>query len=281
MRWRVCADAEEFLRIRGDVLRSNESLHCLALAACARFESRPGEPPSHTFLVLEGDPSTWSYAIVGSDSQTAVLSRMDEEPARALARRLDAMSLELEIAEGPEHPALAFSRLWSEVRGVPFERTMDTGLYEVTRVVLHDADGGCMVPAAQENETLLRDFLAGFHHDCFPNDPFPVEKIHKRVKRLIDERKGALWRTRDGELVAMAAVVRESLNAASISLVYTPREHRRRGYAARLVGELSQAQLRSGKAACNLHADMKNATAHGVYTRLGYVKIAQSIRVAL
>lgn len=281
MSWSLCENVEEFLGRRGDVLLSNESIHCLALGACERAQTSPADAPSYTFLTFE-EAEVWSaHAIVMHASQALLMSDITDAQARALSASLTTHSIELKIAEGPERATVAFSEAWSRAHGRPYALQMDQGLYEVTQVLRPDPAGGSMVPVALEHEELLRAFLAGFHDDCFPGRPFPTEQLHTRVRRLIDEEKGVLWRDRDGALVAMAAVVRESQKTSSISLVYTPQEHRRRGHAGRLVGELSHEQLLSGKEACNLHADMKNATAHGVYTRLGYKKIAQSIRVDL
>ena len=79
----------------------------------------------------------------------------------------------------------------------------------------------------------------------------------------------------------MAAIVRESPNTTSISLVYTPPKQRGRGHAARVVAALSQAQLESGKIACNLHTDLDNPTSNGVYIRLGYDVIQHRVQVRL
>lgn len=281
MSWSLCKNVEEFLGRRGDVLSSNESLHCLALGMCERAQTSPADAPSHTFLTFEEAGVSSAHAIVMHASQALVMSDITDAQARELSAALTKNAIELKMAEGPVRATEAFSEAWSRTHGRPFALQMDQGLYEVTHVIRPDPAGGSMVPVALEHEELLRAFLAGFHDDCFPGRPFPTEQLHARVRRLINEEKGVLWRDRDGALVAMAAVVRESQKTSSISLVYTPQEHRRRGHAGRLVGELSHEQLISGKEACNLHADMKNATAHGVYTRLGYKKIAQSIRVDL
>ena len=85
-----------------------------------------------------------------------------------------------------------------------------------------------------------------------------------------------LWKSADGQLVSIAAKNRETRNGATISLVYTPPEHRRRGYAGRLVASLSQHLLDGGKTLCNLYTDLSNPTSNGVYQRIGYTQIAES-----
>ena len=79
----------------------------------------------------------------------------------------------------------------------------------------------------------------------------------------------------------MAAIVRESPLTSSISGVYTPPAYRGLGHAARVVANLSQAQLDAGKSACNLFTDLDNATSNAIYTRIGYTQIGQCLRIRL
>ena len=64
MSWSLCENVEEFLRRRGDVVLSNESLHCLALGMCERAQTSPADAPSHTFLTFEEAGVSSAHAIV-------------------------------------------------------------------------------------------------------------------------------------------------------------------------------------------------------------------------
>jgi predicted GNAT family acetyltransferase len=55
-----------------------------------------------------------------------------------------------------------------------------------------------------------------------------------------------------------------------IGPVYTPPEHRRRGYAGALVAATSQAQLDEGLEFCFLFTDLANPTSNHVYQAIGY-----------
>jgi predicted GNAT family acetyltransferase len=52
--------------------------------------------------------------------------------------------------------------------------------------------------------------------------------------------------------------------------VYTPPEHRRRGYATALVADLSRHALRTGAERCMLFTDLANPTSNRIYARIGY-----------
>ena len=75
----------------------------------------------------------------------------------------------------------------------------------------------------------------------------------------------------------MAAKNRESRNAATISLVYTPKELRGQGYASRIVAKLTQKLLDEGKSKCNLFTDLKNPTSNSIYQKVGYRFLGESM----
>jgi predicted GNAT family acetyltransferase len=61
--------------------------------------------------------------------------------------------------------------------------------------------------------------------------------------------------------------------------VYTPPEHRRRGYATALVAELSRFLLERGHRACFLYTDLANPTSNAIHERIGYQRIADAAEI--
>ena len=59
-----------------------------------------------------------------------------------------------------------------------------------------------------------------------------------------------------------------------IGMVYTPPEHRRRGYATALVGALSQRCLADGRSFCCLFTDLANPVSNAIYPKVGYRPVA-------
>jgi predicted GNAT family acetyltransferase len=64
-----------------------------------------------------------------------------------------------------------------------------------------------------------------------------------------------------------------------IGPVYTPPEHRRRGYATILVAELSRWLLGRGHRACFLYTDLANPTSNSIYGKIGYRRVCDSAEV--
>ena len=279
MAWSFCRDAQTFLEKRREVLSADESLNCLAWAAIERSLGKSGEG-GHSFLCFEDGPVVQAHAFVGHRRGDLVLGPMSELESRDLADVLASHGTQIRIAEGPREAVLSFSRRWSAMTGAIHEHTMDQGLYELRRVEMPDLASGQLVRAETSHRANLAALVEGFA-GFIADEPMTAGAIAHRVDRFLEEQCAFLWLDAKHVFVAMAAIVRQSPSASSISCVYTLPEHRRKGHAARVVAMLSQAQLDAGKAACNLHTDLSNPTSNGVYRRIGYRKIAESLRLRL
>jgi predicted GNAT family acetyltransferase len=55
-----------------------------------------------------------------------------------------------------------------------------------------------------------------------------------------------------------------------IGPVYTPPEHRRRGYAGHAVAEVSRRALQAGASRCMLFTDLANLTSNKIYAEVGF-----------
>lgn len=64
-----------------------------------------------------------------------------------------------------------------------------------------------------------------------------------------------------------------------VSLVYTPPEQRRRGYAAALVAAVGAGELAAGATACMLFTETANPTSNGVYHRIGYRLVGENVQI--
>jgi len=92
------------------------------------------------------------------------------------------------------------------------------------------------------------------------------------------------WWEHDGEVVSMAGhaepVATPAGTVTRVGPVYTPPPYRRRGYAAAVTGGLTEQLLARGSRVM-LFADRANPTSNGVYVRLGYEPLDESVRVTL
>lgn len=61
-----------------------------------------------------------------------------------------------------------------------------------------------------------------------------------------------------------------------VSAVYTPAQHRGRGYASTNVAALSQRTLDAGVEACMPYTDLANPVSNKIYQRIGYRPVADA-----
>ncbi|MFF9347821.1 GNAT family N-acetyltransferase [Streptomyces sp. NPDC014734] len=100
------------------------------------------------------------------------------------------------------------------------------------------------------------------------------------VGRLVDERtaSGGLTLWEDGGVpVSMAGVSPRVAGTVRVATVYTPPEHRGRGYAAAVTARASRAARQAGAAEVLLFTDLANPTSNGVYRRIGYRPVSDRL----
>ena len=70
--------------------------------------------------------------------------------------------------------------------------------------------------------------------------------------------------------VSLAICMGTTPNGTRISFVYTPPQHRSKGYASSCVAALSQSLLDQGRKYCFLFTDLANPTSNHIYQAIGY-----------
>jgi len=260
---------------------ANESEHNLTWGAIARARDQRADEGNTRFFVLEDQSLDGPYAVVDLERGSLMIDTMSVAQAQSLAEFLDQQGISLRSLKGAPDAGIAFAETWSKSSGHPYRVQLRQALMKLTNVVMPDPAGGAMIPATEDHRSLLEEFLTGFGQDCFPQESFSREQICAQADRLIVNDQGYLWRNAAGDWVAMAGVVRTTPHTSCLSFVYTAPKHRSHGYAARLVGTLSQAQLHEGKKACSLHTDLANPTSNAVYERVGYERIGTFVALRL
>ena len=85
-----------------------------------------------------------------------------------------------------------------------------------------------------------------------------------------------LWML-DREPVSLAGVTRRLAGVTRVAPVYTPPEHRGRGYGAAVTAAVSRQALEEGAAEVVLYTDLDNPTTNALYARLGYVGVEDRV----
>ena len=150
----------------------------------------------------------------------------------------------------------------------------------VDRMIAEGQDlPGVVAAIPEDREQVIAWALA------FADEVLPEETDRERHVRLIDARLRAtgdagLWLWEDGGgPVSLSGYGGSTPNGIRIGPVYTPPEHRGRGYATSLVTQQSHWLLGARRSFCFLYTDLDNPTSNALYRRIGYRMVAEAREV--
>jgi len=183
-------------------------------------------------------------------------------------------------ADAPDLPGItaeaatasAFAGRWTEHRGIGAVPVEGQRLYRLATLAPPEDPGGRLRVATADETELLVSWWRGLAADMGETPPKVGD--HEFLVRRISENQIWVWEYGEHP-VSMARVSAPAARAVRIGFVYTPPEHRRRGYAAASVAALSARSLATGAQECLLYTQLSNPTSNGIYRRMGYEAVGE------
>lgn len=264
--------AAEFLEINEMFLLKEETFYNLILGLAGRMKNGEQDESEATYYTVMENEEIIGQALRTNFDKNLILGKLDEGVAEFLAKKLKDSLHNLQGVFGKIEDAQAFSKAW----GKETEVLMHLGVYEANQIILPKNTKGSIRLATEEDLPLVEEFSIGYIKDCYPKQ---LEKGNEAIigaQRNIKNKYLYLLEV-EGEVVSMAANNRESKNAGTIAWVYTPPQHRKKGYASMVTALLSQKILENGKPLCNLFTDLSNPTSNSIYQKIGYRRLGESI----
>lgn len=193
---------------------------------------------------------------------------MPDEVIELLAEELARVRPELPGVNGVREAAEAFARHWQRLRPARATPAIAARIYQLEQVVppAHHVPGRLRAAGSAETE-LTAGWMTAFHLEALGASA--AEDVTATARRRIAAGEAHLW-TVGEESVSLACVSAPAAGVARVGPVYTPPEHRRRGYAGAGVAALSQLALDGGAEHCMLYTDLSNQTSNSIYRALGY-----------
>jgi uncharacterized protein len=274
----LCQAADRFLAVAQPALERHEAAHGLMLGVGLRLIDEPYAYGSQPYMATVESRAGLRVAALMTPPHKLQLYAHEDRDGRGLGLVAEGLlhgGWPLPGVLGPQAVAEAFATLWRQKTGAASHVAMWQRIYELRRVSPLRYPPGEFRPAAAEEIEFIRPWVCGFHRDCFRSEP------DERVLRVAEEKvkHGTLFLWVDGTPASMAGRGRPTPHGEAVSLVYTPPERRRRGYASAVVARLSQHILDEGKQFCTLHADLANPTSNHIYQQIGYTAVADVVEI--
>jgi len=220
---------------------------------------------------------------IGAAMQTPgdalLVSGLPPAMAKAAALEVSTVRATLPGVRGTRANATAFADAWCSVTGAHAVEAIGRTLYRLGDLVAPNGVPGEYRVAGAGDADLLLDWVDGFFVDAFG----VVSDRGARRGFLGDIRAYGgdvvLWSV-DGVPVSMARVHAPAAGMSRIGPVYTPDASRGHGFGAAVTAAAAGQAYRRGARHVVLFADVVNAVANGIYRRLGFVPVAESLECA-
>ncbi|MGI9175134.1 MAG: GNAT family N-acetyltransferase [Rhodothermales bacterium] len=266
------SDAQAFSRRAESWLLRAEAEHNLILGLSQRLARSEAEHEPLIYLATIEDRDE----VVGCAFRTPpfklVLTRMPVQALPALVDDVGHVYTSIPAVMGPEQAAQRFAERWSKRHGVTARLGMQQRIYQLRAVTLPRLlPPGRLRKATLDDLDLAADWIAAFSAEAGAMGA----AARQQAENHIAQQSLFFWET--DVPVSMAGWSGRTPNGVRVGPVYTPPEHRRRGYAAASVVALSPHLLNTGSRFCFLYTDLANATSNGIYQRLGYQPVCDVV----
>ena len=273
-------DPAAFREVVTPFLFRDEARHNLILGLLSNLVQRP--PVYELFdlwLVSDGED------VAGAALRTPPFNLVLAQPASPAG--LDALVDRL-LDEGQELPGVvaalpeldAFVSAWTAATDTDATIVLRQGIYELRDVLPLPSAPGAARPATLDDRDLVIRWMRAFADEALPEEPEGDRQTAIVEGRLQATDSSGIWLWEDDRtIVSMSGYGSETPNGIRIGPVYTPPEHRGRGYATSLVADQSRWLLDAGRTFCFLYTDLDNPTSNALYRRIGYRQIAESAEV--
>jgi uncharacterized protein len=269
--------ADAFLDVAGKILLQDEVRHSLGYGIAERVADDPkafgAEPP--WFLTLD-DGEQICAAVICTPPHRAIVSYFAggvDAVASQLVNSIAVVDPAVPGVVGDRQIADPFAQLWCSHSGRSVSDSMAQRIYTLTDLIKPQPARGCFRPATVDDADTAAAWAAAFNAEAVGEPP----SANLRERTIDRIRSGYLFLWDDDGPVSMAASTRPTAGGISIGAVYTPPEHRGRGYATSCVASLCE-QLLLTCEFCVLYTDLSNPTSNAIYKAIGFREHCDSVQ---
>ncbi|MGN7386952.1 GNAT family N-acetyltransferase [Sporosarcina sp. SAFN-015] len=271
-------DSMQFAEVAEPIIAKNEDVFSLFFGVLQAIKAGKYADP-YMAAVMEGEdvlalmqmtpPHPLNLVLVGESRKDEVID--------LIVRELRGNSIAVPSVISLKQWAKSFANAWENETGETQKLLMDQGLYRLDEVEeTLEMSPGSWKYATDADAPLIEKWFALFEEDTNLDRTSP-DIIREKVSAFLEAREVFLWED-EGKVVSMMKKSRPTTNSVTVSLVFTPKEERKKGYARTMVAQGSKELLKEYEF-CVLYTDMMNPTSNKIYKEIGYKHIADSIHI--
>jgi predicted GNAT family acetyltransferase len=269
MAWTLTASLDEYRAVAGGFLRSRPVHNTIQLVALDALRTR-GLSAFGDVAPLFGwwraSAGLVTAALLHTPPFPVLLTRLPAHAAGDLAEALAGWGRQLAGVNAEQGDAEAFAAAWSGLTGAGWQEFRRSRLFRLEQLTPPDpSPPGAARVATAADRGLLESWLAAFRQE--------LADLGGPGTGLIEDRIShgglTLWEA-GGAPVSLAGCSRPAEAVVRLGPVYTPAEHRGRGYGGAVTAAVSRAALAAGAGHVVLFTDLANRTSNALYHRLGY-----------
>jgi len=273
MSWQLTNAVEDFLAAAGDFLRAERARNTIALTVTQSLRADPSLYSSPLLGWCTGAAGV-SAAFLHTPPFPAFLTAMDGAVASALADELVPARPDLPGIAAPEDTAWSFAGAWRERAGRDATVRRRERLFRLGQLSWPDPrpDGAARLADGGDRD-LLQDWLSWFGTET---ELASARDFSQTIASRLSYGGFTLWQA-GGIPVSLAGQSRAVDGMVRIGPVYTPPEHRGRGYSGAVTAAVSQSAVAAGIGEVLLYTDLANPVSNALYRRLGYQPVEDRI----
>jgi GNAT superfamily N-acetyltransferase len=261
-------DVREFRARVAPLLATDEVRHSVPLGVLAAIEHDPGRYAEHHLWLADDGGSVAACAFMTPPFRLLPMGGPAGFDELIEAIRSDGTPVPGVNGFVPE--VEQFAARWAQATGASTETAMSMRMYSTDAVIPAANAPGRMRPALESDRPLLAAWGHAFAVETGLARSEGAEEVVRSITGRIGTEPGiVLWEV-VGVPVALAGATESSPGITRVGPVYTPPEHRRRGYATSLVAGWTSELLRRGARRCALFTDLANPTSNSIYQAVGY-----------
>ncbi len=264
-------DANLFYHQVKDYLLEDELLHNLQLGIIKNLINNPENCKIKPYLSAVEQNGNIIAVVMMTIPYNLLLSRVkDSKAIDIIIEDLQQQYESLTNINAPVIESQAFAEQWCLSTGQSYQLRA-LRIFKLEKVEQPSQVQGSLRLATENDKQLLISWFNAFNSEALGKKSSDLDS-ESWVDRVLQKQKAYLW---DSEIpVSIACSTRSTPNGVGINMVYTPPEHRKKGYASACVAALSQTLLDKGYKFCFLFTDLSNPTSNKIYQKIGYKPVA-------